>query len=291
MNYKIINCEQGSAEWHSLRKRMISATNIAPIMQISPWKTALALYEEKMGIREPEKLNSKMAEGMRLEEDARQFMNRVHKTDFKPVVLQHGDIPYLMASLDGMNTKGEILEIKCGQGSHDLAKQDVIPAYYMSQLQCQMFCSNTSEAYYFSYRSDTDNILLFVDRDDEFIEKMLVAVDIFYDMMMTFTPPPATDKDFIKRDDKDWYLHTEIYKETVKQRKLLEAKEECLRNEIVSMCDGQSSQGNGIRVSKTLTKGRIKYDAIPELKEIDLEKFRGKPVSSFRFTETKSQDE
>lgn len=276
---------QGSQEWLSLRNRMISATNIAPIMQISPWKTALALYEEKMGIREPEKLNSKMAEGVRLEEDARQFMNRVHKTDFKPVVLQHANIQYLMASLDGMNTKGEILEIKCGQGSHDLAKQDVIPDYYMSQLQCQMFCSNTSEAYYFSYRSDTDNVLLFVDRDDEFIEKMLVAVDIFYRNLLNFTPPTPCDRDFKHMDTKEWRLHSGVWKDTKRQIKLLEAREEALRDELIAMCDGQSSQGNGIRVSKTLTKGRIKYDAIPELKEIDVEKYRGKSVTSYRFTE------
>ena len=290
MSYKILTCEQGSAEWHSLRNKMISATNISILMDISPWKTALALYEEKLGLREPEKMNSKMEEGMRLESHALDFFNKQQNSDFQPIVLQHGDIPYLMASLDGMNTKGEVLEIKCGKGSHELAKQGIVPEYYLSQVQCQLCCSNATQAYYFSYRGDDDNVTIVIDRDDEFIEKMKIAVAKFYDMMMTFTPPHATDKDFIKRDDKDWYLHTEIYKETVRQRKLLEAKEECLRNEIVSMCDGQSSQGNGIRVSKTLTKGRIKYNDIPELKDVDLEKYRGKSIVSYRFTEMKGDE-
>jgi putative phage-type endonuclease len=268
---------------------MISATNISILMGISPFKTALMLYEEKMGYREPEKMNCKMSEGMMLESHALAFFNKQNKSDFQPIVLQHGNIPYLMASLDGMNSEGKILEIKCGKGSHELAKQGVVPNYYFSQVQCQLFCSNATQAHYFSYRSDEDNVTIIVHRDDEFIEKMKVAVAKFYDMMMTFTPPDAVDRDFIKQDSKAWLLHTEIYKETVKQRKLLEAKEECLRNEIIELCDGQSSQGNGIRVSKTLSKGRIKYDAIPELKDIDLEKYRGKNVISYRFTEIKQE--
>jgi len=287
MKPKILEVEQGSAEWHSLRDKMISATNIAPIMGISPWKTALMLYEEKLNLRLPEKLNDKMAEGMLLEEHARSFFNKQHNTDFEPIVFQHGNINYLMASLDGINSKGEILEIKCGKGSHELAKQGIIPDYYLCQVQCQMFCSNTSQAYYFSYRSDDDNILLKVQRDDSFIEKMLVEIDIFYRNLLNFTPPPATDRDFNHIDTKEWRLHTEVWKDTKRQIKLLEAREEALRNELIAMCDGKSSQGNGVRVSRQITRGRVDYSKINILKDINLDEYRGKNVTSFRFTEMK----
>jgi len=182
---------QGSEDWKTYRNSRISATNIAPIMGVSPFKTALMLYEEKLNLRPPEPLNQKMSEGMALEEHARNFMNRVHHTDYEPIVLQHGDINYLMASLDGMNSKGEILEIKCGRGSHELAKQGIIPEYYLSQLNCQMECSNTTQAYYCSYRSNDDCVLITVKRDDAFIEKMLVEVDLFYKNLLNFIPPAA----------------------------------------------------------------------------------------------------
>jgi len=290
MKPKIIQCEQGSAEWHSLRNKMISATNIAPIMGISPWKTALMLYEEKLGYREPEKLNEKMTEGMLLEEHARSFFNKQHNTDFQPIVLQHGNINYLMSSLDGINSNGEILEIKCGKGSHELAKQGIIPDYYLCQVQCQIFCSNVSEAHYFSYRSDEDNVLLKVQRDDEFIEKMLTSVDIFYRNLLNFTAPVPCDRDFANIDTREWRLHTEVWKDTKRQIKLLEAREEALRNELIAMCDGKSSQGNGVRVSKQVTKGRVDFSKINILKDINLDEYRSKPVTSFRFTEVKGQD-
>jgi putative phage-type endonuclease len=280
---------QGSAEWHSLRNKMISATNIAPIMSLSPWKTALMLWEEKLGLREPEKMNSKMEEGMMLEGHALAFFNKKKDSDFKPIVLQHGNIQYLMASLDGMNSNGEVLEIKCGKGSHELAKQGIVPEYYYSQVQCQLFCSNASEAYYFSYRSDDDNILLTVNRDEKFIEKMLVAVDIFHRNLLNFTPPLATDRDFIKRDSRELQFHLEVWKQTKAEIKLLEAKDELLRDTIINMCEGQSSECNGVRIAKTTTKGRIDYSKIDALKEIDLEIYRSKPVTSFRFTEMKQE--
>ena len=291
MKHKIINLQQGSEPWLQYRRSKISATDTAKIMNLSPFCTPLQLYEEKMGYREPEKMNSKMEEGMRLESHALNFFNKQNKTDFKPIVLQHGEIDYLMASLDGMNTRGEVLEIKCGKGSHELAKQGIVPEYYLSQVQCQIFCSNVNLAYYFSYRSDEDNVAIIIHRDDEFIEKMKVAVAKFYDMMMTFTPPPATDRDFVNRDDDLWNFHTEKYKLAKLEKTKYQELEDTHRNILISLSDGQSCQGNGIRVSKTLTKGRIQYDSIPQLKEIDLEMYRSKPVTSFRFTEVRDQDE
>lgn len=290
MNYKILNIIQGSQEWLSLRKTKITATDTAKIMNLSPFCTPLQLWEEKLGLREPQPINDKMREGTLLEEEAREFINK-SGTDFKPIVLESVEFPFMMASLDGMNSSGDILEIKCGVSSFINAEVENIEPYYYSQCQKQMFVANRDTICYCAYRNPEKYKCITIKRDDTFIEKMIEAEKQFYQCLQNFTPPPSTDRDFIKREDRDWYKHTEILKDTIRQRKLLEAKEECLKNEIIAMCDGQSSQGNGIRVSKVLTKGRVQYDAIPELKEIDLEKYRSKPVSSFRFTEVKNKDD
>lgn len=279
---------QGGADWLLLRQSMITATNISAIMGINPWATALALWEEKLGIRLPQKLNDKMAEGMALEVHARDYFNKQHQSDYEPVVLQHGEISYLMASLDGLNRKGEVLEIKCGKGSHELAKQGIVPEYYLSQLNCQMFCANVKTAIYFSYRSDDDNYLIVVERDDVFIDKMLIEVHKFYRMLLDFTPPPLSDKDFVKKDDYNWNEYATAWKQSKINLRKAEEQEEILRKELIARCDGQSCQGAGVRISKTVTKGRVDYSKIEALKDVDLEKYRGKSVELYRFTEIKN---
>ncbi len=291
MESHIINLQQGSEEWKNYRRTKITATDTGIIMGLNPYKTRLQLWEEKLGLREPQAVNDKMREGSLLEDQARILVNKIMETDYKPAVLLSMENPFMMASLDGMNSKNEILEIKCGKGSHELALKKEIPSYYMAQLQKQMYVANALSCYYFSYRNDEDNIGFDVYRNDALIDRIIKAETEFYRMMMDFTPPPATDKDFIHRDSKEWRLHAEIYKDTKKQLSLLVQKEELLREELIKMCDGQSSQGSGIRISKTTSKGRINYNAIDELKEIDLEKYRGKNITSYRFTEVKGENE
>ena len=290
MSYKIIELEQGSPEWLSYRRTKITATDTAKIMNLSPFCTPLQLWEEKLGLRESTPINDKMREGSLMEEQARDFLNSLSETNFKPIVLESIDFPFMMASLDGMNSVGDIVEIKCGKKSYEDLKEGKIPDYYYAQIQKQIYVSNSICCKYFCYRSENEHMYNIINRDDAFIEKMIEAEKQFYQCLLNFFPPPATDKDFIKKDNDDWYKHTEIWKNTKRQIKILEAKEEALRHELIAMCDGQSSQGNGVRISKTITKGRVDYSNIEALKEIDLEQYRGKNITSFRFTEMKEKD-
>lgn len=287
MSYKIINCEQGSDSWLAIRRTKITATNSGVILGLNPWKTPLQLWEEKLGLRELPPVNNKMREGSLMEEEAREYFNVKLASDFKPVVLESVEFPFVMASLDGMDHIGRIMEIKCGKGSHELALKNEIPPYYYSQLQKQMFVADINFCFYCSYRNAEDNIFWTVDRDDAFIENMIEAETKFYKCMMDFTPPAACDRDFVKRDSRELQFHLEVWKQTKAEIKLLEAKDELLRDTIIKMCDGQSSECNGVRVAKTLTKGRIDYSKIEALKDIDLEVYRSRPTTSYRFTEIK----
>lgn len=289
MSYKKVECEQGSTEWLALRKTKITATDTGVILGLNPWKTPLMLWEEKLGLREPQAENEKMREGKRLEVEALDFLNSTSETQdehFLPEVLISTKYPFMMASLDAMNDLQEIVEIKCGKGSHELAKQGIIPDYYVSQCQKQMFVSGCEKMTYVSFRGKDDSVSIVVERDDSFIEKMIEAETEFYRCLMELTPPPATNRDFIIKETKDWHLHAEVWKDTKRQIKLLEAKEEALRDELIEMCEGQSSQGSGIKISKSIRRGNIDYSAIEELNEIDLEKYRKKPTIFWRISES-----
>ncbi len=124
-----------------------------------------------------------------------------------------------------------------------------------------------------------------VNRDDDFIEKMIEAEKEFYRCMMDFTPPSATDRDFVKRDDVDWYDACDNYQHAKHMREKYEEEENLHRQVLIRLAEGQSSQGAGVRISKSIRKGNIQYKNIECLKEIDLEVYRGSPTEYYRISE------
>jgi len=84
--------------------------------------------------------------------------------------------------------------------------------------------------------------------------------------------------DFIKRT-KDWgNVAREAYK-AQKKRKEYEEIEKNLLKKLKELSEFESSEANGFRFQKTERKGVIKYSAIPELKDIDLELDRSDTTS------------
>jgi len=57
----------GSKEWHEIRKEVIGGTDIGAIVEVNPWKTAMDVYCEKLGLTDPPAENEKMRLGKRLE--------------------------------------------------------------------------------------------------------------------------------------------------------------------------------------------------------------------------------
>lgn len=274
------------------RKNKIGASDAPIILGISKWKTPLQLWEEKLGLRSLPETNSAMQRGNDLEPVALAEFMRMTNTVVAPCRVEHPEFSFMFATVDGLCAESKILvEIKCpNRETVEMAKNGLLPDQYYAQVQHQIACVNPVETHYFCFDGEKGYDVI-VKRDDALIDKIVKAEKEFFRCMMEFTPPPATDRDFIHRDSKEWRLHAEVWKDTKKQLALLVAKEEVLRDELIKMCDGQSSQGCGVRISKTVSKGRINYSAIDELKEIDLEKYRGKPITLFRFTEMKDKNE
>lgn len=279
MKPKIIDVEQGSPEWLSLRKNKVTATDTAKIMGTNPWCSSYGLWEEKLGFRETQVLNDKMKEGSFLERKARIFFNEECFTDFRPIVLESAENPWQIASLDGMNSDNEILEIKCGEASHEMAKRKEVPPYYFAQLQKQMWVAEVDYAIYMSYRSDNDWLRLIIERDDKFIKDMNEKEKIFYDCLMNLTPPELTDKDYVIREDIAWNIAVDCYKKAKEEREFKEKMENEFKNDLIRLSEGKSTKGFGITVSKVIRKGNIDYNSIAELKSIDLEKYRKEPTT------------
>lgn len=189
LNYSVSEVEQGSPAWLELRQTKITATDTATIMGLNPFKTRQELWLEKLGLKNPQPLNEKMREGQILEEKARIYINEHLETDFKPVVLLSNSHSFMMASLDGMDSSGKILEIKCGVKSYKQILEGYIPEYYIAQMQKQMYVADAGYCRYLCYRSDIQWKELYIDRDEDFIKCMIEQEYIFNDCIFNFVDP------------------------------------------------------------------------------------------------------
>jgi len=93
-------------------------------------------------------------------------------------------------------------------------------------------------------------------------------------------------REYIERVDPEWEEVASNWAE-IKERILrLQEHEKLLRDRLIEMADENSTMGSGIKLTKGIRKGVVQYAEIPELKEVDLDKYRKE--SSVTWTLTKS---
>lgn len=88
-----------------------------------------------------------------------------------------------------------------------------------------------------------------------------------------------------KRNDKEWALLADEYKNLNSEIKWRKNRLEQVRDALISMSDHSNSVGAGLQVQKFARRGSIAYNEIPELKSVDLDKYRGDLVQYWKVTE------
>ena len=282
---------QGSPEWHALRKDKIGGSDAPVIMEVSPWTTPYQLWQQKLGIKPAPEANEYMRRGLALESAARAEFSELTGILVAPEVVLHPTMTWMMASLDGKEVGGEnIVEIKCpGEGDHCLAKTGAVPEKYYPQLQHQMAVCEVDTCHYFSYYilSDgtVDTCINIISRNEAYIKNMIKAEELFMTCLEELTPPKLTPKDIVYRDDAFWQIASSQWLQVSSKMKELEEQEKELRATLISMSNGENTQGNGVRVCKFIRKGSVDYAKIPELKEVNLEPYRKNPVECWKITQ------
>lgn len=288
MQIERLELEQGSKEWHTLRKTKITSTDAAVIMGVSPWKTKSQLYKEKKSQETNTFVNEVMQRGIDLEPIARDLY--IYRTGIhvKPaVVVKH----WAMASLDGISDCDRfIVEIKCpGDKTHEIATNGKIPDYYYPQLQHQMYVCDLNEIDYFSFDGFSGEIVK-VKRDEEYITKMIEKELEFYQCLVNNTPPMDDENNYIQRNDELWKHYAEMYVNLSNQMSDLQQKLDECKNEIIALSKESNCKGYGISVCQINKKGNVDYSKIPELKDIDLEKYRKKPSFFWKINKINDND-
>lgn len=265
------------------RREKIGASDSSAIMGINPWVSPLMLWEQKLGLRPETEVNSAIQRGNDLEDAAREQFTQLTGIHVKPRRIEHSTIPYMFATLDGISECGScIVEIKVpGQKTYDMALAGEIPEAYLCQIQHQVEVVKPKEAFYFCFNG-TNGIVIEVKPNKAYIDELLKKEAEFYRCMIDLSPPEATLKDYVKREDEEWLEYAEKYKSAKSLESRYKKEAEDCREKLIQLSGGSSSMGGGISLSKGLRKGIIPYATIPEVKALDLEKHRQLPTQYWR---------
>ncbi|HTJ53648.1 MAG TPA: YqaJ viral recombinase family protein [Cyclobacteriaceae bacterium] len=272
--------DQRTEAWINLRKTMIGASDTPIVMGVSPWKTPYQLWLEKMDLK-ADVSNYAMEQGIKLEPEYLEDFNQRKKLDMRPEVILSEEYDWMMASLDGISScRNYIVEIKnaCKE-DHAVAKDGYVPKHYYPQVQKQMLVTKLKMAYYYSRNGD-DVVILEVPRDNDYIDKIIIEEQKFYNCMVNFIAPELEERDYIQVTNEAWLECARKYQIVSAEARKLACEEEKYKNMLIAMSGNKNSRGAGLKLSRYSRKGAVDYTKIPELKNMDLESYR-KPSSYY----------
>lgn len=150
-------------------------------------------------------------------------------------------------------------------------------------MQHQIWVSGLSGISYFSF-DGFDGIDIEVQRNEQYIQKMIEKEYEFYLNLKNKTPPERSEDDYIERNDELWERHVLAWKSLKEQITKLEKQEEEARRELIFLSGESNTRGSGISLCQIQRKGNVDYSQIPQLKGIDLEVYRKPSSSSWRIS-------
>lgn len=283
---KVIDLEQRSEEWLSWRKTVITATDCPAILGSSPWSTAYKCWQKKLGLVPEQPTNDAMERGKKLEPIIRDRFIEKYGINMTPIVVESSEYSFLGASLDGLSDCGRfVLEVKTGgHNLYKMALEGTIPQYYMDQMQHQLLVTEAEMCYYKVGHEDADKehvIEVFVDIG--FKDRFLPKAREFLKCIAFNEPPVLQDSDYKDMSDEpQWKGFATEYRKLNEQIKNLEEIKESYRKELLKLCKDSNCAGEGIKVMKTTVRGRVAYDEIPEIKGIDLDKYRKSSTTTWK---------
>lgn len=292
--------EQNTSEWLQWRKKGIGASDTPIILGVSRFKTPFILWNEKLGLIKEQGDSFITDLGHRFEPIARSEFALKEGIDLEPLAVQHADIEWLRASLDGLNAEEKVFaEIKyIGQEKFDQVKETGQPLEeHFPQLQHQFaVVGKDHRCVYIVYTlNEKKNELkdihwIWPEIDEEYIQKtMFPAVEKFWKNLQTQTPPKLIDKDVVQVRGKKRLANK--YVSIKKKISELEGQLEEVKEEILTCSKHPNFAIGDVKVTKSVSKGRVKYSAIKELEGVDLDQYRGAPSTSFRISVVKKKDD
>lgn len=207
MNANILVETEGLSreEWLRYRKCGIGGSDVAAILGISKWNSAISLWLDKTNqTNEPVEENEAMQWGTIMEPIIRKHFAEVTGKTVVEVkaMLQHPEHPFMLADVDGLTTDDEgnpaILEIKTASEYKRSEWENDIPAYYQTQVQHYLCVTGVQKAFVAVLIGGNSFKVYEVDADAE-IQSMLIAVEKdFWNKVQNMIRPEMDGSDAAK---------------------------------------------------------------------------------------------
>ena len=200
------------------RSKHIGSSDIAAIIGVSPWKTALQLYEEKLGISDPEyspEKETRLKRGTRFEpliiaQYAEEHHSNIVSTNQR---YTHIEYPFMAAeidaeeAIDGAEDQDNwILNLEIKSASSFMSKKfgeqgtDDIPDYYAAQVTYGMLCTGRKNARLVVLLGTDDLRTYDIPYDEElgnYLEQE--AVNFWENHILAKVPPMPQNKDELRK--------------------------------------------------------------------------------------------
>ena len=260
-----------NAEDLEFRKDKIGGSDAPVIMGLTPksWKQSLyKKYREKVYGEMP-KSSYVMQRGSAMEETARLEFERITGIPImKKDNILHKDIPWMMASLDGVSFDGKlVVELKNGSKElHEMVKSKKVPEHYYCQCQHYFEVQNPDTIMFMNLHQG-EAAITEIKRDQAFIDKMLDEEFKFKKRLDNLDPPPYGEFDFEEEEGRKFQELAErlLFIDSLKDER------EHIREEMIKIASGRNIRGYGIEVARRSRKGAVDYKAIPELMGVNLD--------------------
>jgi len=273
---RIERLHQHTPEWHRWRCQGIGASDAPVIMGDAAFKTARMLWSIKTGRAGEDAPGWAARRGRELESLARLAYEQQFGIQMEPLCLVHDELEWMRASVDGLSFDGAIvLEIKCPMSQRDqsAAQEGRVPTHYYAQLQHHLEVSRATEIHYWSFDGKT-GVLVRITPDDEYVRRLIDAEASFWQKVTEDCWPESVGEELDLSTHPKWRQIAFAYRQTRARLGAAAAEERKLREILKAMANARRTYGCGLEVLKSSRKGAVDYRAIPELRGIDLEKYR-----------------
>lgn len=241
--------------WEKERRCCIGASDAASALSANPWKSQFQLWAEKTGIADPPSLDDKeeVYWGNALEAEIIKRFSYVAQRGVRSVdherLDRHPDRVWMTATPDAIQyadgKRGDgVLEIKTAGYWPGKAWEKEPPLMYQIQVQHQLAVTGLEWGTLAVLVAGQKLLWFDVDRDDAFIEQMMVTESWFWTQVLEQIPPPVdgsiattdTLKRLYPKDDgkiislpahaADWDVELERIKDVIKKAEALKRKAE-----------------------------------------------------------------
>lgn len=224
MSYEVVDVTPDTPEWEEERRGSVGASEVAAVMGLSPYATALDVYKSKQGVdRAFDPLLSFV--GHQSEPIMHEWVERfsgLGLTLGPGVMARSVEHPFLHATFDRIADDGTKVQMKTAHQYTGHKWDEGVPTDIRVQVQAEMVVSGDERALVVVWIGGREFRYFWEDRDDTFIRKhMLPALTEFWsDLQRGVAPEPST----VAEISTDWHNSGEAMEATEELQQRIEQR-------------------------------------------------------------------